>query len=184
MGTVLWQTDDDVACEFWVSADDRLILYRPADAAPVTVHRAGRHLDVPAEKPVVLRDQDQVDVGGKRLRLHVHGQASAVTAPVPVEPRTRSLGRAVRRAAAAVAIGSAVLAAGCGDKKDDAQDDPPIDVRDQPPVVAPPKPAPTPEQPPEDPATPTEQKAEPVIEVRGFPPDVDESNLLPAPPAE
>ena len=76
-GTVLWRSDEAVACELWVSLDDKLILYRPEGAAAVAVHRAGRVLDVPAGKPVVLVDQDEFQVGAKRLRVHVHGTAPA-----------------------------------------------------------------------------------------------------------
>ena len=54
-GSVLWQSDDGVSCELWVSADERLILYRPEAKAsgPVTLHRAGRSLDVPFGKSLV-----------------------------------------------------------------------------------------------------------------------------------
>ncbi|MCP4592143.1 MAG: hypothetical protein GY842_15520, partial [bacterium] len=34
-GSVLWKSDDGASCELWVSADDRLILYRPEDATRV-----------------------------------------------------------------------------------------------------------------------------------------------------
>jgi len=107
-GTVAWQTDGAVGCELWVSLDDRLILLRPAGAPPVVVRRAGRSLDVPVDKPVVVIDQDVAEVGPKRIRLHVHGQAAEVSAPSYL-PERAATGAA--RLAALVAMGAAV--AGC-----------------------------------------------------------------------
>jgi len=128
-GAVLWQSDDAVACELWVSADDCLILYRPEGAAAVTLRRTGRSLDVPYAKPVVVIDQDEIDVGARRLRVHVHGDAPAIAAPSVFVPEQGVLSRLVRAAAAAVAIFSAVATSGC------------IEVRDHPPKrPAPPKP--------------------------------------------
>ena len=97
-----------VACELWVSQDQRLILYRP-DGAAVVVRRAGRALDVPFGKPVVLLDKDGVEVGTKRLRVHVHGEAPAIAAPsfLPAPERIESRG-GLRGAAAAVAISAAI----------------------------------------------------------------------------
>ena len=65
------------------------------------------------------------DIGNRRLRIHVHGQASEIAAPSPlVQGQGRRAGLS-RAAATVVAIGSAV-ADGCL-----------IEVRAQPPVVAP-----------------------------------------------
>ncbi len=105
--------------ELWVSADDCLILFRAEDAVPVTVHRVGRSLEVPAERPVVLLDQDSIDVADRRLRIHVHGIAPAVAPPTwlpPAEPASPTLNRA---AAAAMAVGVAVAGAGCEDQQSD-----------------------------------------------------------------
>ncbi len=140
---VLWQSEADVAGEIWVSADERLILYRPAGAAAVTLRRVGRSLDVPEGKPVVMVDQDQVDVGPRRLRVHVHGEAPAVAPPVPVAGGAGALGRFARAAAAAVALSSAVAGGGCKAHETPPTGQPPhIDVREQPPAppVAPPPP--------------------------------------------
>jgi len=149
-GEVLWKTDDDVACELWVSADDRLILYRPEGADAVTVSRAGRSLDVPFGKPVVLIDQDGIAVGGRQLRVHVHGEAPAVSAPSVLAPQQGALSGLARAAAVAATISAAAVAGGCGDK---------IDVRDQPPAVAAPeelRKKPTGEEPAEE--KPTEEE--------------------------
>jgi hypothetical protein len=135
-GTVLWKSDEGVACELWVSADERLILFRPEGAPPVTVRRAGRSLDVPFGKPVLVIDQDEVDVGGRNLRLHVHGQTDTVAKPAEIVPKRSRVGR-VGRAAAAAVLGSVFALGGCAG--DDAAK-PPVEIRDQPPEVdAPPE---------------------------------------------
>lgn len=167
-GDIAWKDPARLACELWVSADDCLILYRPGGASPVAVHRAGRSLDVPFGKPVVVIDQDEVTVGGRRLRLHVHGVAPAVIAPSPLvqEP---SLANRIARAAAVVAIGSAA-ATGCIDVRDkppepgpgEQSTNPPIEVRPQPPAPPPPPPKPkieVRERPPEIMAVPDAPKA-------------------------
>jgi hypothetical protein len=207
-GTVLWKSDEGVACELWVSADERLILFRPEGAPPVTVRRAGRSLDVPFGKPVVVIDQDEVDVGGRNLRLHVHGQTGSIHEPEEIVPRKSRLG-GIGRVAAAVALGTALTTGALievrcsppeieepeeegkgGGSTQDEEAKPPIDVRDQPPLVAPdqvPKPPPKPpidvrekspqlpEEPPdkgenEDKTGQTQQTNPPPIDVRDTPP--------------
>jgi len=153
-----------VTCELWVSADDRLILYRPEGADAVAVSRAGRSLDVPYEKPVVLIDQDQIAVGGRQLRVHVHGEAPAVSAPSALAPQQGALSGLARAAAVAATIGVAAVAGGCGKK---------IEVRDEPPKVEaapdPPKEKAIEEkQTPQDVETPKSPKE---IEVRTQPPE-------------
>jgi hypothetical protein len=111
-GRVLWKSDEAVACELWVSADDRLILYRPEGAAAVVCRREGRSLEVPAAKPVVLLDQDRIDVGSRHLRVHVHGRAPAI-APPSLLPVRSGAGAGRVAAAAALALGAAVGAVDC-----------------------------------------------------------------------
>jgi hypothetical protein len=138
-GVVLWEAARPSGCELCVSVDGRLLLWRPAEAEPVLVSRAGRSLKVPFEKPVVLLDQDEVDVGARRMRLHVHGPAAAVHPPAPLRARVRS---ATATLAAAMALGTA--ATGCDELGLGGKDE--IEVRDLPPTVAP--------EPPEDAAAP------------------------------
>jgi hypothetical protein len=139
-GRVLWQSDDGVACELWVSADERLILYRPEGATRVTLHRAGRSLDVPCGKPVVVSDKDQINVGSRRLRIHVHGEAPSVAAPSPLPARPRPFDRVTQAVAAAAVIGAVATAESCVA--------PTIEVREAPPketvVVVEPIPTSTP----------------------------------------
>ncbi|MBI5487540.1 MAG: hypothetical protein HY905_09420 [Deltaproteobacteria bacterium] len=116
-GQVRWRGEDSAPCELWVSADDKLILFRPDGGPAVRVSRAGRSLDVPHGKPVVLRSGDELAVGDRRLRVHLHGQTATVAAPSPLPPAERS--GTLRRASAAVAMGAALgaaatLAPSCG----------------------------------------------------------------------
>jgi hypothetical protein len=162
-GKVLWRSDAGVSCELWVSADERLVLYRPEGVVPVTLHRAGRSLDVPCGKPVFVIDKDEIDVSSHRLRIHVHGQAPTVAAPSPLPSRPRSLGR-LARAATAAAIAGTVVASGCC---------PEIEIRDDPPKPpAPTAPPPTIEirDSPPEPTPPTTPP--PTIEVRDDPPEI------------
>ena len=127
-GAVLWREEEAGAFCLVVSLDERLVLLRPEGAAPSTVSRGGRSLEVPCGKPVVLVDQDRMDVGERRLRIHVHGEAPAVHAPELLameEPDHSTLGKVARAAATALALGAAVGAAGCKS----------LEVRDRPPTV-------------------------------------------------
>jgi hypothetical protein len=131
-GTVLWREESGTACELWVSADDRLVLYRPDGGGRVTVRRMSRTLDVPAERPVILLDQDEVDVGARRFRVHVHGAAPRVHAPEYLRPARP---RGTVKVAAALAIGAALGAPGCKRDAPGTEGPEDIEVRAAPPQV-------------------------------------------------
>jgi hypothetical protein len=133
-GVVVWRNDDRLACELWVSADDRLIAYRREGAPELVVRRAGRSLAAPTGKPVVLLDQDELEVGGREVRIHVHGVASSVYGPSPLPVRSGTAARITAVAAAAV-----VLATGAACNKEKAKDgaDGSIEVREMPPAPPP-----------------------------------------------
>jgi hypothetical protein len=160
-GAVLWQ-EGEGGCELWVSADQQLILFRPEGAAPAGVARAGRTLAVPVGKPVVLLGGDELELGGRRLRVHLHGEAGAIHAPAPLEPEGRR--RGVKAVAAALALTASLGASDC--RK-------PVEVRDQPPVIAVPPPKPDARPAPKPDAVPTP------VEVRDHPP---EPAVRPPPP--
>lgn len=149
-GDICWQQPAAGVCELWVSADERLMLFRPAGAPPVGVHRAGRSLDAPVGKPVVLLNQDELSVGPRRFRLHVHGQAPVVQAPEALAPT--AFRAVIGRAAAAMAMGAAVAAQGIEVLANPPKvaapppppPPPPIEVRETPPVVLPPREDPAP----------------------------------------
>lgn len=166
-GAVRWR-DGDAGCALCVSADDRLVLIRPAGGPPAVVSRAGRSVEAPEEKPVVLLGGDEIRVGGRSFRIHLHGPAVAVAAPEPLPLRVER-GR-LRAAATVVALGAAV-AAGCGggtpagtttpEEPSDASVEPqepdagePIEIRYTPPVVEPRYP---PFEPPDEPQGPASE---------------------------
>jgi len=134
-GRVAWMQGSPTACELWVSADERLILWRTPHGPVVTVHREGRYVEAPPEKPVVLLDQDEVRLGGRRIRIHIHGVARAVHAPAPLV--SRPIGRMATIAAAAFTLAGT---AGCKTDADRATADAAIEVREAPPSVAVPEP--------------------------------------------
>jgi hypothetical protein len=161
-GAVRWR-EGEACCELWVSTDERLILFRPTGGPPASVTRAGRSVDAPEEKPVVLLGGDEIRLGGRAFRVHLHGPTQVLAAPEAFQPRVEH-GR-LRAAAAAVALGTAVAAAGCGggtqtgtttpDDPADATVEPqepdtgePIEIRYQPPAPPAYYPAPLP---PDDP---------------------------------
>ncbi len=105
----LWKRRQGLVCELWVTQDERLALLRPQGAPAVTVRRAGRSLEVPFDKPVLLLDQDQLELDGRRVRIHVHGQAAVITPPswlAVEEPHTSRFGAVARTAAAAAMAGA------------------------------------------------------------------------------
>lgn len=135
-GAVRWMPDGPTDYELWVSADARLVLVRGQDAGPVSVTRAGRSLDAPSAQPVVLVDQDLVQVGGRRLLVHIHGETEQVHEPELLSGS--SLARMVRAAAAALALTTAVGVGGVATGSPMLPADPssgvePIDVRKRPP---------------------------------------------------
>jgi len=90
-GNIRWLASAGLACELWVSADDRLIALRPVGAPALSVGRAGRWIDAPEGKPVVLLDQDQIRLGARVFRVHIHGETDSVQEPAPLwEPVDRA----------------------------------------------------------------------------------------------
>jgi hypothetical protein len=128
-GAVRWMPGDATAHGLWVSQDEQLILLRGEGTRPIAVQRGGRSLEAPAGKPVVLRDQDLLLVGERRLRVHIHGIAPVVQPPARLG-RSAIAGLA-RAAAAAIALGSALGAV------DGQAAPPPIEVRQHPPGATP-----------------------------------------------
>ncbi len=181
-GELRWESDEAPALQLFVSLDERLVLIRPAGAGGVVMHRGSRSLEVPEGKPVVLLDQDCFDLAGRRFRIHVHGEAPAITPPTPVAleqegDQGSTLGSVARAAATALALGAAVGASACKT----------VEVREKPPVVAPAQvdkgPA-TPDAGPDTRPTPDTRRspeAKP-IEVRQAPPVIAMPPKPPEPP--
>ena len=116
-GRPLWGSNSNAerVCDLWVSGDERLMLWRIEGSPPLTVWRARRSLVAPEAKPVVLLDQDEIELAGVRLRLHVHGPTTEVHAPTPL------FVRAIGAAAIATAVAVGGLAAGCESRGDRPQ---------------------------------------------------------------
>ncbi len=62
-GCVVWRSEEAPVCRLCVSLDGCLVLLRPEGAPKVTVRRAGRSLEAPVGKPVVLLDGDDTLLG-------------------------------------------------------------------------------------------------------------------------
>ncbi len=130
-GVVHWMPDGPSSYELWVSADGRLALERGSDAAEITVRRGGRSLQAPRSKPVILLDQDLMEVAGRRLQVHIHGETEEVHEPSWLS--SSALGRMARAAAAVVAMGTAVGAGAPAQGAPVGTDPEPIQVRRKPP---------------------------------------------------
>ncbi|MFH2004978.1 MAG: hypothetical protein ABI333_00195 [bacterium] len=109
-GAVQWMVEQPEHFGLWVTGDNQLALLRGAKAGPATVQRAGRAVEAPVGKPVILLDQDELIIDGRRLRLHVHGETDAVWEPERMSGS--ALGRIVRAAAAAATLALGGGAAG------------------------------------------------------------------------
>jgi hypothetical protein len=166
-GEVVWKLNEHAAAELWVSGDDKLIFYRKQSEGVVSLTRLSRHLELPLGKPVVVLHGDEICVKNRRYRVHVHGTAQEIVPPTRLDlRRTR---HAV--VGAALAVSSLVAGCkqnlpetqdassptpngqvyaqppnrgttqGGATNKTERTEPPPIDVRDQPPLVAaPPEP--------------------------------------------
>jgi hypothetical protein len=135
-GSLLWQDWGNTACQLWVSSDECLIAYRPEGAPGFTLHRAGRFLEVPTGKPVVVLDKDELEIGAQRLRVHVHGPAGEIAGPSEYVPGSGVLSGIVSAtAAAALALTAGVGLPGCGPGCNPGSTKP-IEIRFQPPKPA------------------------------------------------
>ena len=106
-GDVVWREDGRLAFELWVSADHQLMVVRRVGRPEIVVSRAGRSLSLPFDKPVVLLDCDRIEIGGRAMRVHVHGPTEHVQPPEPLEP-ARNTGP-IAAIATAVAISASAM---------------------------------------------------------------------------
>ena len=113
-GDVTWLVEAPV-CEVFVAADGRLAMMLAEDRLRVVVGRARRRMDVPRGRPVFLLHGDDLWVGDRHVRVHVHGDVAAAAPPEPLWDR--ALGSVRRHAAAASLAGAlgalAAVGAGC-----------------------------------------------------------------------
>lgn len=131
-GNVCWRSEA-AACALEVSDDGRLALLRREGAPTVRLLRTGRTLDVAAGDPTVILDQDEIDFGGKRLRIHVHGTAPSIVPPAPLSGDAATSANVARPMPVRVEPPAPPTAPDepPGPEK---RPDPPLPIRDQPPM--------------------------------------------------
>lgn len=78
-GDVGWK--QEAAYPIWIERDERISIERKPGMPPIELRRAGRTLIVSEGEPVVLLDQDTLEVNSRTLRIHVHGPASEAHPP-------------------------------------------------------------------------------------------------------
>ncbi|MBI5535689.1 MAG: hypothetical protein HY898_23360 [Deltaproteobacteria bacterium] len=98
-GAIVWMQSTGIACALRMSRDGQLLAVRSRDALSVHVHRAGRSLEAPCDKPVVLLAGDEIEIAQARWRIHLHGPAAEIHPPRLLSPR-----RWVAMAAMATAV--------------------------------------------------------------------------------
>lgn len=140
-GMVIWKNNQDIACELWVSADNQLVLYRPEGAESLIVRRGDRHLEAPFDKPIIILNQDQVDIGTKHLRVHVHGASTSIFPPSILRKQKR-LFAMLNKVLAVLILFAGIFTGGCSNSKNVKQDEKKpekgkgeIEVRDHPPTI-------------------------------------------------
>lgn len=106
-GELWWRLNDNATAELWVSRDGQLIFYRSQTKRGVSLTRVERHLELPLGKPVVVLDGDEIRVGSRHYRIHVHGATHNVTAP------ERLVLARVRQLAVGAVIAAGTLTASC-----------------------------------------------------------------------
>ena len=96
-GCVVWRSEEAPVCRLCVSLDGCLVLLRPEGAPKVTIRRAGRSLEAPVGKPVVLLDGNEIDVASRELREFMtrpgsdrHGTSTSRVSPSGGRTRRRS----------------------------------------------------------------------------------------------
>jgi len=163
-GEVDWLSDAPCQGRIWVSADERLIFFRPAGSLDwAQVHRGGRSVDVPDGKPVVLIDGDYLVVPGFCFRVHLHGKTAEIHEPTYLDQGEPARKTHARLAAAGLMALSTIFGANaaCTTEKpvqekpdpatqkdpvqslppmtepDPGKTDPPVDIRDHPPEPMP-----------------------------------------------
>lgn len=186
-GEVTWQNASrGELFQLWVSLDHQLIAYRPEGAPGGTrVHRAGREVELPESKPVVLLSGDYLLFGSHCYRVHIHGDAQAPMAPRFLgEDAPASTSAWARIAVTGAMVLGATLGA-CNRPPSDDSGKPPVEIRDKPPEI------PSRENPPPETGktapVPIDTRDKPPADVPlSMPPETKENTVpvMPPPPIE
>lgn len=138
-GNVNWKNPEAQGLELCVSGDDRLILYLETPFnGELTVARGGRKVTAEALKPVVLLDGDEIFSSSFHFRLHIHGRINYSSEPSYFSQTSQS-SAGKKAATAAVFALTAMIGGSCTGTGSDAKkpEKEKIEVRDQPPSIAP-----------------------------------------------
>jgi len=102
-GQIAWPSvESALTISLWAAADRRLALRRGADAQQLVLRRSRRVLQVPAGKPVIVIDGDELEAGKWAMRIQVHGETERVDPPEALPQRAPR--RLMRTTAAALAV--------------------------------------------------------------------------------
>ncbi len=155
---VRWKAAREPSAHVGTTEDGRLALFVDAGFRPaLLLRRGGRVLACPEDRPVVLIDQDELELPGGRWRVHLHG---------PVEDATPAASPFFVRTAAVLA--GLALAAGCaGTRETPTMPETSSSSSERGPDAPPP---PAPPAPPENEAVEKGKKSSPPVEVRDLPP--------------
>ncbi|MDD5307852.1 MAG: hypothetical protein PHU25_11080 [Deltaproteobacteria bacterium] len=123
-GTIGWCATSGIACELWVSRDQRLMAFRPPGVPEIHVSRAHRRILLAEKQMAILLHRDGLSIGGRSYRIHIHGVAESIHPP--------RLVKVVRAASLAASLTLGAASLGCGGpdpaSKDAASDAAPTDT--------------------------------------------------------
>ncbi|MDJ0764685.1 MAG: hypothetical protein QNJ97_17025 [Myxococcota bacterium] len=106
-GTIGWCEISDVACELWVSDDQRLMVFRPSGGPDVYVSRANRKICLAEAQMATLLHLDELTINGRSYCIHVHGIAETIHPP--------RLVRVIRAASLAASLAIGASSVQCND---------------------------------------------------------------------
>ncbi|MBU1219034.1 hypothetical protein KKF34_06165 [Myxococcota bacterium] len=138
-GNINWKNTEVEGLELCISGDDRLILYLETPFKDtLTVSRGGRSVTAEQKKPVVLLDGDEIYSTSFHYRLHIHGKVNYSNEPSYFTQSSQSSAGKKAATAAVFALtammGTSCTGSGSDTKKPEKEK---IEVRDQPPSIAP-----------------------------------------------
>jgi hypothetical protein len=83
-GEIQW-LERPAGCQLAVAEDGRLQVTRTDEQTSARLERGGRTLELALDTPTPVVNRDELVVGRRRLRVHLHGEAPAVSPPTILE---------------------------------------------------------------------------------------------------